>query len=306
MFTLETINLSKRFGKALAVDDISFRIGPGQTFGFLGPNGSGKTTTIGMIVGIVAPTSGRVRLFGGESAKDLQRARRRVGGTLEQPNLYPYLTGWDNLRIVASIKGVDRKGIEQALNAVTMTDAAKFECRTYSLGMKQRLSLAAAMLGDPDLLILDEPTNGLDPDGVRDIRELIKRLAKLGKTIFLSSHLLSEVERVCSHVAIIKNGRLLRTGPVDEIVERPPVVRLRAAEIDELLAAVERYSGTLWAKREADSIVAELREDDAASLNRYLSDQKVYLSELSRRDRSLEEVFIDVTSQSGAKPTESR
>jgi ABC-type multidrug transport system ATPase subunit len=292
---IETVNLSKRFGKTLAVDAISFRVERGQVFGFLGPNGSGKTTTIGMIVGIIRPTSGGVRLFGSDSGVDTQRMRRRMGGTLEQPSLYPYLTGWDNLKIVAAIKGFGRAEIEAALAAVDMLGAAVRECRTYSLGMKQRLALAAAMLGDPELLILDEPTNGLDPEGMHEIRALIARLAGLGKTIFLSSHLLSEVERICSHVAIVKNGRLLECGPVHRILERAPVVRLTAPDTNRLVAAVERYAQARWVRREDEAVIAELTDDDRASLTRYLSGQEIYLSELSPMRASLEEAFIEVT-----------
>src|SRR3990170_688465 len=216
MSIIETANLSKRFGKTLAVDNISFRVEQGQVYGFLGPNGSCKTTTIGMIVGITTPTSGDISLFGGASASDLHRARRRIGGTLEQPNFYPYLTGRENLKVVAAIKGHGGKAVESVLKTVDMSERADKEFKRFSLGMKQRLALAAAMLGDPELIILDEPTNGLDPEGMVEIRELIQKLAGLGKTIFLASHLLTEVERVCSHVAIIKNGRLLKYGTVEE------------------------------------------------------------------------------------------
>ena len=201
MPVIETRELSKRYGKVQAVDRISFSVESGQVFGFLGPNGSGKTTTIGMLLGIITPTGAGFRLFG-ESGRGLHKVRRRMGATLEQPNFYPYLSGWDNLRITANVKGAGRTEVEEALEVVGLSDRRRSKFKTYSLGMKQRLALAATMLGDPALIILDEPANGLDPEGMREIREIIGALAARGKTIFLSSHLLWEVERTCTHVAI--------------------------------------------------------------------------------------------------------
>ena len=208
---IETRELTKRYGtrpekSVLAVDRVSFAVEEGQVFGFLGPNGSGKTTTIGMLVGIINPTGGSFRLFGASDAKGLLAARSRVGATLETPNFYPYMRGRDNLRVAAAIKGVGRSRIEECLELVGLADRAKHRFSTYSLGMKQRLALAATMLSDPELIILDEPANGLDPQGMREIREIIHILAGRGKTIFLSSHLLWEVERTCTHVAIVRRG----------------------------------------------------------------------------------------------------
>ena len=295
MTVIETLNLSKRFGKTLAVDNISFKVEPGQVFGFLGPNGSGKTTTIGMILGITTPTSGEFRLFDGNTPHDLFRARKRIGATLEQPNFYPYLTGRDNLKVVAGIKGQDNAAIESALDLVDMAGRADKEFKTFSLGMKQRLALAAAMLGNPELLILDEPTNGLDPEGMVEIREFIIKLSGMGKTIFLASHLLTEVERVCSHVAIIKNGRLLRHGTVEEVTSGVPTYSLRASDLDGLYNAVNNYSETVKTEREHDAVVVELRNNDPAALNRFLTEQGLYISELTELERSLEEVFMEVT-----------
>lgn len=294
MSVIETSNLTKRFGKTLAVDDVSLKVERGQVYGILGPNGSGKTTTIGMIVGIIRPTSGTFRLFDGDTPQDLHVARRRIGGTLEQPNFYPFLTGRENLKIVAGIKGLGKREIETALAVVNMSDRAHTEFKTFSLGMKQRLALAAAMLGDPELLILDEPTNGLDPEGMVEIRELILKLAGLGKTIVLASHLLVEVERICSHVAIIKNGRLLKHGTVAEITRGDSSYSVHAGDLNSLQTAIENYPGTQHTHRHTDRIIVELKDNDPAALNRYLAHQGIYLSELSEQERSLEEAFMEV------------
>lgn len=294
MSIIETYNLTKRFGKTLAVDDVSLKVERGQVYGILGPNGSGKTTTIGMIVGIITPTSGKFRLFDGDTPQDLHAARGRIGGTLEQPNFYPFLTGRENLKIVAGIKGLGKREIETALTVVNMSDRAHKEFKTFSLGMKQRLALAAAMLGDPELLILDEPTNGLDPEGMVEIRELILRLAGLGKTIVLASHLLVEVERICSHVAIIKNGRLLKHGTVAEITRGDSSYSVHAGDLNSLQTAIENYPGTQQTHRHPDRIIVELKDNDPAALNRYLAQRGIYLSELSEQERSLEEAFMEV------------
>jgi len=299
---IETFNLSKRYGKTLAVDNISFQVESGQVFGFLGPNGSGKTTTIGMILGITTPTAGDFSLFGGKTAHDLFQARKRIGATLEQPNFYPYLTGRENLKVVAGIKGQDKAAIETALETVDMADRASKEFKTFSLGMKQRLALAAAVLGDPELLILDEPTNGLDPEGMVEIRELIIKLAGMGKTIFLASHLLTEVERVCSHVAIIKNGCLLKSGTVEEVTSGAPTYSLRASDLDRLYSAINNYSEIRSVECKHDAVIVELNNNDPAALNRYLVEQKIYLSELTEQERSLEEAFMQLTGNSGAEP----
>ncbi len=218
MTVIETAELTKRFPAVLAVDRVSLTVEQGQVFGFLGPNGSGKTTTIGMLMGIIKPTAGSFRLFGAGAPRDLLAARARVGATLETPNFYPYLSGRDNLRIAAAIKGIGKARIEECLEIVGLRGRGKHRFRTYSLGMKQRLALAATMLNDPELIVLDEPANGLDPKGMKEVRDIIRLLADRGKTIFLSSHLLWEVERTCTHVSIVRKGRVVGTGTVAEIV----------------------------------------------------------------------------------------
>ncbi len=292
MTIIEVVGLTKRYGAKKAVDNISFTVEQGQVFGFLGPNGSGKTTTIGLLLGIINKTSGIIKLF---ESDDLDSARLNIGATLETPNFYPYLSGWDNLKIVAKIKQVSHTQIEQALKLVDLSARAKSPFRTYSLGMKQRLAIAAATLSNPDLVILDEPTNGLDPDGIRDVRQIIKRLADEGKTIFLSSHLLSEVEQVCSHVAVIKNGKLLKSGNVKELISRNPLALLKAAEREKLKAVLETYPETVSVTDESDGVLVELQSDNLAALNQFLAEKEIYLCHLSLQKKTLEEAFIEIT-----------
>jgi ABC-type multidrug transport system ATPase subunit len=292
---LSVAGLTKHFGKLRAVDDVTFDVQAGQVFGFLGPNGSGKTTTIGMIFGIVTPTAGHLRLFGSDNPRALAQARRRVGGTLEQPNLYPYLSGRQNLHLVAAIKGLGDSHIEPALRTVDLLAAADRNTKGYSLGMKQRLALAAAMLGDPELL--------LDPEGMQEIRELILKLSRSGRTIVLCTHLLSEVERVCTHVAILKQGRLLRSGPVSELTTGTAVFRLCTNDERSLWEAVCKYPAARQMRRENGVVYTELADSDPALLSRYLAGLGIYLAELSHQRPSLEETFLRVTGSSSATDT---
>ena len=292
---IETLELTKRFREVLAVDQVSITVEKGQVFGFLGPNGSGKTTTIGMLVGIITPTAGSFRLFGASEPRDLLAARARVGATLETPNFYPYLSGRDNLRIVATIKGVESDRIEECLELVGLAGRGRHRFRTYSLGMKQRLALAATMLNDPDLIILDEPANGLDPQGMKEVRDIVRILADRGKTIFLSSHLLWEVERTCTHVAIVRKGRVMEVGSVAEIVSEQPRALVRADDDEALQAALEAFPGTESLLATDQGTVVTLASDDLAGLNRHLAGLGVHLSHLSRHQQSLEDVFIELT-----------
>ena len=280
------------------MDEISFRVEPGQVFGFLGPNGAGKTTTIGLLLGIITPTGGRFELFGGASGAELHSARRRIGATLETPNFYPYLSGRDNLRIVANVKRRDSAEIDRVLDLVGLGRRAKQKFKAYSLGMKQRLALAATMLGDPELVILDEPANGLDPEGMREIREIIRGLGERGKTIFLSSHLLGEVERTCTHVAIIQNGTIVRQDSVADVTSHG-VAGLRAADLEALEAALLEYPAVRWARQRGDRLVAELEDGDLAALNEWLARRGVHVSHLALEARSLEDVFMEATGAAG-------
>lgn len=295
MNVIETTSLTKRYGTLLAVDAVSFAVQQGQVFGFLGPNGSGKTTTIGMLLGIITPTSGEVRLLGLTGREGLHEARQRIGATLETPNFYPYLSGWDNLRIVANLKQVSLKRVEETLELVGLGNRRKDKFQGYSLGMKQRLAIAATLLGDPQLIILDEPANGLDPDGMREIRELIVDLGAQGKTVFVSSHLLNEVERTCTHVAILRKGRIVRQSSVRDLVARETMMALKSDNLSSLAAALAAYTHAASVARRDDAVLVRLDDDDPAALNRFLAGQGIYLSYMAPQQQSLEEAFIDLT-----------
>jgi ABC-type multidrug transport system ATPase subunit len=298
MNVLEVDGLTKRYGQKVAVEDLSFTVQQGQIFGFLGPNGSGKTTTIGMIFGIIRPTRGTISVFGEGNREAL--ARRRMSGTLEQPNLYPYLTGRENLAVVAAIKGLDKRCVAPALAALNLLEPANREVKSYSLGMKQRLALAAAMLGDPELLILDEPTNGLDPEGMREIRELLVRLSGRGRTILISTHLLDEVEKICTNVAILRRGRLQRAGAETEYTGAKATLRLCADDTRQLFDAVRQYEFARGVRTTGDAVYLDLTDEAPASLNRYLAGRGIYLKELSSRRQTLEEAFLAVTTPKAA------
>ncbi len=303
---IEVSNLSKTYlspigrltkrGAKRAVDGISFDVQAGQVFGFLGPNGSGKTTTIGMLLNIINRTGGDISLFG---TTNLDDARKRIGATLETPNFYPYLSGYDNLKIVASIKRCTEARVQEMLETVKLADRQKDSFKSYSLGMKQRLSLASAMLADPELVILDEPANGLDPEGIREIREIIRDLARQGKTVFLSSHLLDEVEHVCTHVAVIKKGKVVAHGSVAELTSRNASVCLRSEHLDTLKETIARYPKTESVEIRKDghgvSVYAALADTDFAMLNKFLAESGVYVSHLAEQRQSLEEVFLELT-----------
>jgi ABC-2 type transport system ATP-binding protein len=296
MSVIHAEGLTKRYRGLTAVDDINFAVERGQVFGFLGPNGSGKTTTIGMLLGIIAPTAGRITMFDEFGNDRLHIARARIGATLETPNFYPYLSGYENLRVVARIKDAPRTAVDRALEAVGLAARARDQFSKYSLGMKQRLAIAGAMLGDPDLVILDEPANGLDPAGMREIRDIIRSLAAQNKTIFVSSHLLHEVEQTCTHVAIIKRGRILTHGSLDELAGGHMFAVMRGDDSARLRDAAARYPGSVSAAIEHDgAVVVELTSGDLGALNRFLTEQDVFVSYLAPRRQSLEDVFMELT-----------
>ena len=302
---IETEGLTKRYSgglrspSTLAVDDISFSVDAGQVFGFLGPNGSGKTTTIGMLLGIISPTAGSFRLFGGSGTREVLAARQRIGATLEYPNFYPYLSCRDNLRVVARVKGRGRSDVERVLDVVGLSQRQKTKFKACSLGMKQRLAIGATLLGDPDLIILDEPANGLDPAGQREIRDVIRRLADDGKTIFLSSHILHDVERVCTHVAIIQRGRLVRQASVTDVTSERPVLALRSDGDPEVLKArALEFPGARSAEVRDGAVLVDASESDAADLNRFLVEGGIPVTHLSAERKTLESIFMELTSES--------
>lgn len=302
---IATEGLTKRYPggirseSTLAVDDISFSVDAGQVFGFLGPNGSGKTTTIGMLLGIISPTAGSFQLFGGSGSREVLAARQRIGATLEYPNFYPYLSCRDNLRVVARVKGRGRADVDRALDVVGLSQRQKTRFKACSLGMKQRLAIGATLLGDPDLIILDEPANGLDPAGQREIRDVIRRLADEGKTIFLSSHILHDVERVCTHVAIIQQGRLVRQASVADVTSERPLIALRSdGDPDAMAARALAFPGARGVERRDDTVLVDVDESAAAALNRFLVEGGIPVSHLSVERQTLESIFMELTSDS--------
>ncbi len=306
---IRTAGLTKRFGLAknniLAVDNLDIEVHRGEIFGFLGPNASGKTTTIGMLLGLIRPTSGTIELFGQDTRHNLPSLLKRVSAVLENSPFYPHLSGYDNLKIFArTIGNINNNRIDEVLETVGLKKRAKSKARTYSLGMKQRLSVATALLNNPDLLILDEPTNGLDPSGIIEFRELIKSLGKQGKTIFLSSHLLHEVEQVCDHLAIINKGKFIARGPVDELLHRGKMLQLRVSDPD---AAAALFMNVEWVKKieiEDSYIFIEVPEEKAAETNSILVNGGIHVSEMKMSEDSLEDFFLDAIDEISEKPEE--
>lgn len=291
---LKVNNLTKQFGSLTAVRDLSFTIEKGNVYGILGPNGSGKSTTLGIVLNVVNATSGTFEWFGG--SMDTHEALKRVGAIIERPNFYPYLTAYQNLKLVAKIKGVPEGRIEEKLRQVGLWDRQDSKFRTYSLGMKQRLAIASALLNDPEILILDEPTNGLDPQGIHQIRELIKGIAAQGTTILLASHLLDEVEKVCSHAIILRRGESLYIGRVDEMIQTHGFFVLGSdnnQKLEDFLKANQRIDKV---RQEGELLIAYLSEPyEASELNSELMEKGIVLSHLVKRKESLEEQFLAVT-----------
>lgn len=295
METILTLNnLTKRFGHITAVKDLSFTIKKGNVYGILGPNGSGKSTTLGIVLNVVNETSGNFTWFDGNTST--HDALKKVGAIIERPNFYPYMTANQNLKLVCTIKGVSTSKIEEKLKLVDLLDRKDSKFSTFSLGMKQRLAIASALLNDPEILILDEPTNGLDPQGIHQIREIIRKIAAKGTTILLASHLLDEVEKVCSHVVIIRNGIKLYSGRVDEMNASHGFFELKSNQKEALMDWLSKqdYIGTV--KEENNKIIAFLnRELEAESINKQLFDAGITLSYLVKRKESLEEQFLQLT-----------
>ncbi|MCH2490941.1 MAG: ABC transporter ATP-binding protein [Flavobacteriales bacterium] len=287
-------NLTKRFGSLTAVDDLSFTIEKGNVYGILGPNGSGKSTTLGIVLNVVNKTSGNFHWFDGSDST--HNALKKVGAIIERPNFYPYMTAVQNLNLVCKIKEVSPDKIEEKLELVGLSERKDSKFSAYSLGMKQRLAIASALLNDPEILILDEPTNGLDPQGIHQIREIIKKIASQGTTILLASHLLDEVEKVCSHVVILRKGVSLYSGSVDAMNASHGFFTLQSKDIDLLQSTLENHPSFGVLKREGASIVAYLQEPmDATELNKLLFDKGITLSHLVKRKESLEEQFLELT-----------
>lgn len=289
---LEIFNLTKRFGSLTAVDNLSFQVQKGNVYGLLGPNGSGKSTTLGMLLTSINPTSGDWKWFDNASHED---ALKRIGATIERPNFYPYLNATQNLLITAKIKGVPASNIDKNLELVGLLDRKKDKFSTYSLGMKQRLAIASAMLNDPEVLILDEPTNGLDPMGIIQIRDIISSIATKGTTIILASHLLDEVEKVCSHVIVLRNGKSLYSGEVNGMTNSKPYFELSAADMTSLKAALQQIGGMTIGTQHGDVVRVDYEGNiTPETLNKMLFDKGVVLSHLIKKKNSLETQFLEL------------
>lgn len=293
MAILTVENLHKNYGYIKALQGVSFTVPEGAVFGILGPNGSGKTTLLGIIMNIIKATSGSFKLF---DEVPTENHRKKIGTLLETPNFYHYLNADQNLRIAAAIKGRGKEDIDRVLKVVDLEQRRASRFRTYSLGMKQRLALASCMLGNPDVLVFDEPTNGLDPVGIAETRELIKKLNKEGKTIIMASHMLDEVEKVCTHVAILQKGTLITHGHVDEILVHEDIVETSASDLQKLQQVLQNYPKSTLVLN--DQYVELLFPSGSASLeaiNQYCYEKGVVLNHLRLRKKSLEAKFFELT-----------
>jgi ABC-2 type transport system ATP-binding protein len=295
---LETIltiqNLNKRYGRIQALKNVSFEIKKGHVYGILGPNGSGKSTTLGIVLNVVNKTSGNYNWFDGKM--ETHEALKKVGAIIERPNFYPYMTAEENLKLVCKIKNINYSKIQEKLELVGLNERKDSKFSTFSLGMKQRLAIASALLNDPEILILDEPTNGLDPQGIHQIRDIIKQIASQGTTILLASHLLDEVEKVCTHVLVLRKGEILYTGLVDGMSANEGFFELQADDIEHLIAVLKTHPAVENIKKEDEKVLVYLKEElEAKDLNRFLFEKNISVSHLVKRKNSLEEQFLELT-----------
>ncbi len=295
MNVLSTQNLQKNYGRITAVNQLNLTIEEGSVFGLLGPNGSGKTTTLGMLLDVINPSSGSFEWF---EKKPTEVQRKRIGSILEKPNFYPNFSAYKNLLLVCKIKNCAHSRVPEVLEQVGLADRAYDNFKTYSLGMKQRLAIASALLNDPDVLIFDEPTNGLDPAGIADIRQLIIDVAQGGRTIILASHLLDEVQKVCTQFAILKNGNLLFQGDVETSFGDDVKLKIAAREMDRLKSALLQYPGISNLKLEKDKFIVNLSESaHSDEVNKYLADQGIYVNYLEVIKKNLEQQFMEIISK---------
>lgn len=291
---ISTHQLSKRYGSIVAVDRLDLEVQHGEVFGFLGPNRAGKTTTLRMLLGLIKPTAGTATVA--ESAPGDPAGLRRIGSLVEAPAFYPYLSGRENLKVVADYAGIPYQRIDPALEEVDLLPRGRDRFGTYSMGMKQRLAVAAALIKQPELMILDEPTNGLDPQGVVEMRALIRRLGSGDRTVLLSSHLLNEVEQICDRVAIISHGRLIRQGTVQDLRGDAAIV-VRATPQAEARQLLERMFGAASVASVDGSLRVNVGPEQAADVNAALVAARVRVSELRPAERTLEEVFLSLTNK---------
>lgn len=289
-------NLHKRYGKIHAVNNVSLEIKKGNVYGILGPNGSGKSTTLGIVLNVVNKTSGEYNWFGGTYGT--HEALKKVGAIIERPNFYPYMTAQENLELVCKIKNINYSKVNEKLEIVGLIDRKDSKFKTFSLGMKQRLAIASALLNDPEILILDEPTNGLDPQGIHQIRDIIRLIASQGTTILLASHLLDEVEKVCSHVLVLRFGEVLYCGTVDGMSNQGGFFELQADSNSKLMEILKNHPEVDTISEEEGKVIVHFKNQfDPSLLNRFLVEKGIYLNHLIYKKMSLEEQFLELTSK---------
>lgn len=294
---LQLENIHKRYGNLVAVNQLSFEIQKGNVYGLLGPNGSGKSTTLGILLNVVNKTSGNFSWFGGSI--NTHEALRKVGAIIERPNFYPYMTATQNLQLVCKIKNISTNTIDEKLQLVNLYDRKNSKFATFSLGMKQRLAIASALLNNPEVLILDEPTNGLDPQGIHEIRYLIQQIAQNGTTVLLASHLLDEVEKVCTHVIVLQNGQKLYDGKVNELFFSNGFVELKAEiSLEKLNTIFQNFDGISKITIENGGFQLFLNKDISGDvINQHLFQHQIIASHLVKRKPSLEEQFLKLTNK---------
>ncbi len=284
--------ISKSYGKVRALNNLNLQINKGEVFGILGPNGSGKTTTLGIILSVLNADSGSFSWNGQEPSK---YDRKKIGSLVETPNFYPYLSARQNLSIVCKIKEVNESEVYRVLSIVDLTNRANSKFKTFSLGMKQRLAIASALLGNPEILVLDEPTNGLDPQGIAEIRAIILDLAKEGKTIIMASHILDEVEKTCTHVAVLKLGNLLTYGPIESVLNNQEQVFIASENLDILKLTLSQIDGVSNINQKGNKISVLLADGkDSAYLNKALFDKGIIASEIGIQKSDLEANFLEL------------
>ncbi|SMD32418.1 ABC-2 type transport system ATP-binding protein [Reichenbachiella faecimaris] len=294
-YILETKGLTKKYGKLTALDQLNLTIEPGMVFGLLGPNGSGKTTTLGMILEVTKPSSGSYLWFDEAPSAN---SRKKIGAILETPCFYPYLSAVRNLRIIAKIKECRESRIEEVLRQVGLYERKDDPFKNYSLGMKQRLAIASALLADPPVLILDEPTNGLDPQGIVEIREVIQQIASSGKTIILASHLLDEVQKVCTHFCVLRKGQKLYQGSVDEALSDQKTIEVAASNLDHLEATLKKMNGIYKVEKLTDVISLTTENGlSTESINAFLFEKGLTATHLVKKSGSLEKQFLKILNE---------
>jgi len=297
---IETFDLTKRFGQVLAVDRLTFTVERGEVFGFLGPNGSGKSTTMRMLLGLARPTSGRSTVLGMDARTHLPEILRKTGSMIETPTFYPFLSGRENLKLVADLTGTPMAKVDGALEEVDMGGHANRRFSDYSMGMKQRIGIAATLLTDPELLILDEPANGLDPAGIVEIRNLMQRLRSQGRTIFVSSHVLHEVEQVCDRIAILNHGRVVAQGAVQELLSGADRIEVQVEPIAPAIEILKQIPWVTGVEQEDGSLILSAPVSRSAEITKALAEKGHYPSVIRPRQESLERYFLELTGEPDA------